>query len=520
MYLAYAQQGFPQPHFHSSVFDRQSDQVPAYDNSVYQPRSAFDDSQPFLDVHSRPTPSILSYSPQQGPTGTKIYLTLLSEYDLAATPSVRVEVMLASQRCRSLLSGAEIRDAQYQYLLSADVPSISATASVGPQVPLSLRLRDDSGSDPVVIDVGPYTYMEVNQPQMHFSPHDGSRKRKISLDSNELMRLPVKRISAQQLRPSEDYDTYSRVKREGSAYLQNPQAFAADSSYGGLAPHNRSLSQQSYHQHESPRRRSNHPSTSSASSLSQFKGPSPQTPTWSPSNSIGVRTSKSPALAVTPVMRISSMPSPSTSTNPPLIRTSTLRQSPSPAATPSVAAPFNVYAMVPYKASIKLDGDLQSMTKDWSSEELATKRRLVQFRRAQNVSVINASFERATLVDKPTSGSCISCIRWEEKNDYFVTSVDTILLLEFLVGVRFTVEEKNRIRRNLEGFRPMTVSKGKPDSEEFFKLIMGFPNPKPRNIEKDVKVFPWKILDHALKKIIGKYVSLRNSSFKILISRV
>jgi hypothetical protein len=36
---------------------------------------------------------------------------------------------------------------------------------------------------------------------------------------------------------------------------------------------------------------------------------------------------------------------------------------------------------------------------------------------------------------------------------------------------------------------------------------MGFPNPKPRNIEKDVKVFPWEVLGSALKKIIGKYVS-------------
>lgn len=53
----------------------------------------------------------------------------------------------------------------------------------------------------------------------------------------------------------------------------------------------------------------------------------------------------------------------------------------------------------------------------------------------------------------------------------------------------------------------MTVSKGKSDNEGFFKLIMGFPNPKPRNIEKDVKVFPWTILSHALKKIVGKYVS-------------
>ena len=88
-----------------------------------------------------------------------------------------------------------------------------------------------------------------------------------------------------------------------------------------------------------------------------------------------------------------------------------------------------------------------------------------------------------------------------------MTSVDTIYLLEQLVNVRVTVEEKNRIRRNLEGFRPLTVSKAKADSEEFFKVIMGFPVPKPRNIEKDVKVFSWKILSHALKKIISKYVS-------------
>ena len=109
---------------------------------------------------------------------------------------------------------------------------------------------------------------------------------------------------------------------------------------------------------------------------------------------------------------------------------------------------------------------------------------------------------------RPTRSICVSCIWWEEKDEYYITSVDTIYLLEQLVNVRFTVEEKNRIRRNLEGFRPLTVSKAKADSEEFFKVIMGFPNPKPRNIEKDVKVFPWKILAHALKKIISKYVSI------------
>ncbi|PVU86086.1 hypothetical protein BB560_006815 [Smittium megazygosporum] len=76
-----------------------------------------------------------------------------------------------------------------------------------------------------------------------------------------------------------------------------------------------------------------------------------------------------------------------------------------------------------------------------------------------------------------------------------------------IISVRFTVEEKNRIRRNLEGFRPLTASKGKADSLDFYKLIMAYPNPKPRNIEKDVKVFKWKLLQSALKKIIGKYTS-------------
>ena len=162
--------------------------------------------------------------------------------------------------------------------------------------------------------------------------------------------------------------------------------------------------------------------------------------------------------------------------------------------------------MYPHKAILKINGDLDGMAEDWTEEEFATRRRLVQFWRSQSGSTISTNFKPVTPEDRQPNSICISCIWWESKKECYVTSVDTIYLLESLVAVRFTVEEKNRIRRNLEGFRPMTVSKGKSDSEDFFKLIMGFPNPKPRNIEKDVKVFPWKILSHALKKIIGKYV--------------
>lgn len=163
--------------------------------------------------------------------------------------------------------------------------------------------------------------------------------------------------------------------------------------------------------------------------------------------------------------------------------------------------------MYPNKAKLEIQGDLDSMLDEhWTKEEWDTKRRIVKFERLQSGSTITASFQAVSMEDKPV-GILISCIYWAEKEACYVTSVDTIQLLEQLVAVRFTVEEKNRIRRNLEGFRPLTVSKGKPESEEFFKVIMAFPNPKPRNIEKDVKVFAWKDLSSALKKIIGKYVS-------------
>lgn len=88
-----------------------------------------------------------------------------------------------------------------------------------------------------------------------------------------------------------------------------------------------------------------------------------------------------------------------------------------------------------------------------------------------------------------------------------MTSIDVIYLLQQLVAAPFTWEEKNMIRRNLEGFRPPTVSKGNSGTEELFKVIMAFPAPQPRNIEKDIKVFHWKDLQRMLKKVIGKYVS-------------
>ncbi|CAJ2504942.1 Uu.00g123360.m01.CDS01 [Anthostomella pinea] len=216
-----------------------------------------------------------------------------------------------------------------------------------------------------------------------------------------------------------------------------------------------------------------------------------EAPTWSPYGSS--MTPHSPSAihhAIITRPSITTLPMP-TSSVPQLIWTSTIQTSGS-----SSPAQMNPYAMHSAKANLKIDGDLEAMASNWTQEEWDNRRRIVMFNRKQQSSTLQQA------------SSPSPCIYWAEKNECYVTSVDTISLLEQLVAspARFTVEEKNRIQRNLEEFRPLTVSKAKADSEEVFKIIMAFLNPKPRNIAKDVKVFPWKILARELKKIVSRYL--------------
>lgn len=160
------------------------------------------------------------------------------------------------------------------------------------------------------------------------------------------------------------------------------------------------------------------------------------------------------------------------------------------------------------RALLELVTPLESMCKDWDEEELSVGRRLVRFTRVQDGFTLKVSCERIKQHEYVDGDTAVSCIYRADTDSCYVTSVDIIYLLERLVGLEFDIEEKNRIRRNLEGFRPKTVSKSRLDSNDFFLKIMNFPPPKPRNIEKDLKVFDWNILPQALDKIVSRYVSI------------
>jgi hypothetical protein len=469
-------------------------------------------------------PHIIGHEPQTATEGAPFCVYLKSAVDLT-TDTRSFRLSFESRRCDTRI--VKTKGRQGEYRLFTDVPDFKLTGSTTFQVRVYLVILDESRQEIGTELVGMFLYAGASAHQSSEQPRRNPLKRKSVGDAEELRRSPAKRTATQQpLRPkSEDYGTYAYPPVSGSNYaFYSLHSEKCDNMYSGYntveAPQ---PTTSAYHSEASPR---NFPyAFHSSPESSQLPAPTHQLPppVWQsqfsplPTDSSVMSAITAAAAAVSASSENEPVVSqPSEVLTPTLIRTSTLQtidkgEGSSAISNSTAGAGFNPYSIYPNKAVLEIQGDLNGMAKNWTAEEWDNKRRLVQFWRQQNGSTIHTTFRSVPQSDRPTSAICVSCIWWAERNDCFVTSVDCISLLESLVAVRFTVEEKNRIRRNLEGFRPLTVSKGKKDSENFFKLIMQFPSPKPRNIEKDVKVFHWSILPLALKKIIGKYVS----NFKI-----
>ncbi|KAI8144706.1 hypothetical protein BJV82DRAFT_605941 [Fennellomyces sp. T-0311] len=175
---------------------------------------------------------------------------------------------------------------------------------------------------------------------------------------------------------------------------------------------------------------------------------------------------------------------------------------------------YTPYPKIDHPAELQFMGDFHGLAWDWTPQEVHARRRLVRFWRVleHNSSpfIIRCAFKVISIEEyhhDRHEGVVVSCIAYGD--DLYVTSVDIINLLESILCCQFSIDEKNRVRRNLEGFHPMTASKYHEASIDLFRHIMGFTEPKPRNIEKDIKIFPWHILPYAAKKIIVKHLSTR-----------
>jgi len=155
------------------------------------------------------------------------------------------------------------------------------------------------------------------------------------------------------------------------------------------------------------------------------------------------------------------------------------------------------------RVSFKLEGDLKSLGKNLSDEEIARRRRLVRFIRKEEGNTLRLFFYPIRQEDYEEGFFVISCIYYDD--DTWCTSVDMTKLFEYISQDKTSDKEKGRIRRNLEFLRPTTVSRTS-ESSQLFQTLMDFPMPKPRTIEKPIKVFKWNSLVAGLNKVMEKYV--------------
>jgi hypothetical protein len=457
------------------------------DTSSYQPSSSSSyqpSSSSFIEGRSRALPEITSSGPYQSDSEGRLQVSLRS---LVEHPAEKYSFLFTFEatRCPATLTKT-YSDGRYNYYsLSSAVPPYQP--SLRSTMALLLEMQDENHAMVDTKDLGLFSYQ----------PHPYQRKRKLTSDTPE--NVPAKRVLSQPLQTSKYRDS-------SSVYPGPPMSMQAGGSYSSNLYSLPSFERQrpAYSSHTISSRPTYYTSLSpnmAPSGLRVRRSPVVSQAYGSPSYLTQSQSPRMTSQATAPSMSRSSSGLPT----PRLVRTSTLKVSP-PTFGPTPS--FNPYHLYPdAKATLEISGDLQSMCEGWSREEREARRRLVEFSRSQSGSLVTVTFKAVSPDEYQANSPCVSCIYWERKKQYYVTSVDTIALLEHIIAIRFTVEEKNRVRRNLEGFKPHTVSKAKDEYDDIFKLIMGFPNPKPRNIEKDIKIFPWPIMEQALKKIVGKYVS-------------
>jgi len=480
---------------------------------------------------SSPVLNVISCYPSAGTLGTKVSMKVTSQGDLLSgsmsSSAPFVSVLFGSHRSAAdvVKNSQDSSNGTCTYTITAEAPSfLSTTCPSLSNVPLTLLAESANGTEIArASNAGVFSYHDANSTTAGNSVGVGGSGDTSPPDlGSPKTRSPVQRGSPPHHGLPVPGNTTSPPGTRGHSNVPvtNTYGFPPSLSVATAASQTqRQASSQSDYVADTAAAYNQ----GSSSMLGTFRSSSfadhyPRAPPvlrsphgvgWTPfgNHMDSVRSSVTtiPHSSHTSITRPSLTPLQHSNSNAPqLVRTSTLSQQ---GGGGSGNANYNPYALYQTKASLKLAGDLVSMAENWNPEEWDTKRRLVLFKKQQNGTVVTTSFKPVSASERPPNSICISCIWWAEKEDCFVTSVDTIYLLEQLLAApnRFSVEEKNRIRRNLEGFHPLTVSKGKAESEEFFKVIMSFGNPKPRNIEKDVKVFPWKILGQALSKIISKY---------------
>lgn len=152
-----------------------SDCGPYLPNQEYA--SSYEESRsPMLGAESRQLPEVVSYNPQRGSEGTRVFVQIQCPHDLHSSPYATLYLVFGSKKCECLPHFLGLQGSSFQYALSVDTPPFLATGSPSLAVPLQIIIDNHQGGSVNTLQVGVYTYEQTSQD----SPSDESRKRRIA----------------------------------------------------------------------------------------------------------------------------------------------------------------------------------------------------------------------------------------------------------------------------------------------------------------------------------------------------
>ncbi|KAI9280523.1 hypothetical protein BY458DRAFT_553391 [Sporodiniella umbellata] len=185
----------------------------------------------------------------------------------------------------------------------------------------------------------------------------------------------------------------------------------------------------------------------------------------------------------------------------------------------SNSIPNSSYAAVGKAMVVFQPKCMESMMYEWSRHEAVAGRRIVHFKSVttqvdptiplRKIEVDCEPFIDLGVYQLPPGECLISCIYYKQQEDFFITSTDIIRLLESVLSVEFTKEEKNRMRRNIQYMGPITITRDntKQNSDAMFsRQLMAYKCPAARKIDKDIKIFRWSMVSEAIIKVSKNFV--------------
>lgn len=156
------------------------------------------------------------------------------------------------------------------------------------------------------------------------------------------------------------------------------------------------------------------------------------------------------------------------------------------------------------RLQLDIVGDLQRMVCDWTSGESDEGRRLVNFQQVDRIqSHIVLAPRSMPLGTRRPGAAYMNCVATPRGHYFTVTNF--VQLFAFILNRRLGRREIARIRRDLDYYRPITMTEREgPDFERITGMTV---EPRPCSKRSPFKMIPWELLLAALERVATRYVS-------------